>query len=637
MTDEIMAGVDPATDERATSTELAGLQAEPATEAPEPTATDDGATDVTVTDVAAAGPEAPAQVIEGAAGGPADPDPALDGQAPALDDTIPRTVGRAIADSLRAAGVRYAFTVPGESFLGLLDALGDAGIRVVATRHEGGAAFMAEAHGQLTGRPAACLGTRAVGGANLAIGIHTARQDSTPMFAIVGQVERAIHGREAFQEIDQVTTLGGLAKWAAEPRSAADVPGIMARAVREALGGRPGPVLLSLPEDLLDEEAVAEPAPADRTPVPKASMEEIRAVIELLASAVQPVIVAGAGVLRARTSTDLLKLAELLHVPVVAAWRRGDVVSNDHPLFLGMAGLGSAATVRERLERADALLVIGCRLNEATSSGYTFPAATTRWAHVDLEPRRGSDLPAPTIAVTADARAFLRAANERLLGGAVLDAERVAARDEHNGRDRAAWEAASVVDDGAWDGPGVHPGRIIATLRRVLPDESVLTTDAGNFAGWAGRGFRFRRPGTFLGPTSGAMGYGLPAAIAAALVHRDRPVVALVGDGGLAMTMAELETAVREHARVIVIVFDNQRYGTIRMWQDGRGTGQGVATELGPVDFAAIAEACGALGVHVDRDADFEAALRAAMTADRPTVIQLALDRAWVSVDQRPI
>jgi acetolactate synthase-1/2/3 large subunit len=456
------------------------------------------------------------------------------------------------------------------------------------------------------------------------------------MFALVGQVERANRGREAFQEIDQVATLGGLAKWAAEPRTPSEIPAVMARAVREALGGRPGPVLLSLPEDLLDEVAVEEPVTIERPPAPRATSDEIRAVIELLASAVRPIILAGGGVLRARTSTDLLKFAELLNVPVIAAWRRADVISNDHPLYLGMTGLGSPAGVGQRLRDADAVLVIGSRLNEATSAEYTFPSSDTRWAHVDLEPRHAGDLPAPTIAVAADARAFLRAANERLLGGAVLDAERVASRVANNAADRAAWETASTVDDVPWDGPGVHPGRTVTTLRQVLPDEAIITTDAGNFAGWAGRGFRFRRPGTFLGPTSGAMGYGLPAAIAASLIHRDRPVVALVGDGGLAMTMAELETAVREGTRVIVIVFDNERYGTIRMWQDRRGTGQGVATDLGPVDFAAIAKACGARGVRVERDADFEPALRSALVADRPTVIQLTLDRAWVSVDQPP-
>jgi acetolactate synthase-1/2/3 large subunit len=218
----------------------------------------------------------------------------------------------------------------------------------------------------------------------------------------------------------------------------------------------------------------------------------------------------------------------------------------------------------------------------------------------------------------------------------VLDAALVATRQANNLADRAAFEASSVVDEIPWDGPGVHPGKAVATLRRVLPDDAILTTDAGNFASWIGRGFRFRRPGTFLGPTSGAMGYGLPAAIAAALVHRDRPVVAVVGDGGLGMTLAEIETAVRVGARVVVLVFDNERYGTIRMWQERRGTGVGVASDLGPIDFAAVARACGARGVKVERDADLEPALRSAISADRATVIHVTLDRAWLSIDQPP-
>jgi acetolactate synthase-1/2/3 large subunit len=457
------------------------------------------------------------------------------------------------------------------------------------------------------------------------------------MFAVVGQVERALLGREAFQEIDQVGTIGGLAKWAAEPRQGADIAASMTEAIRQALGGRPGPVLLAIPEDLFDE-----PMPEDarvetgRPNLPRAADDEIRAVIELLASARRPVILAGAGILRARTSTELTRFAELLQVPIIASWRRADVISNDHALYLGMAGLGAAPSVRDRMEAADALLVVGSRLNEATSYAYTMPRAGLRWAHVDLVPGPLSGLPAPELAVVSDAKAFLRAANERLVGRAVLDAELVAARQANNTADRAAWEASSVVDATSWNGPGVHPGRTVATLRRVLPDDAILTTDAGNFAGWAGRGFRFRRPGTFLGSTSGAMGYGLPAAIAASLVHRDRAVVALVGDGGLGMTLAELETAVRVGARVVVVCFDNERYGTIRMWQDRRGTGIGVGTELGPVDFAAIARACGARGVRVENDAEFEGALRGALAADRTTVIQAVLDRRWVSVDQPP-
>jgi acetolactate synthase I/II/III large subunit len=564
-------------------------------------------------------------------------EPPLEAVAPSPEPAGPRTVARLVADALRMAGVRYAFTVPGESFLALLEALGDAGIRVVATRHEGGAAFMAEAHGNLTGRPAACIGTRAVGSANLAIGIHTARQDSTPMFALVGQVERAHRGHEAFQEIDQVGTIGGLAKWAAEPTDAADVAAVLGEALRQVAGGRPGPVLLSLPEDLLDEHVPEDARVVAERPVGgRPADDDIRAVIELLASAERPVILAGGGILRARTSTDLLRFAELLQVPVVAAWRRADVISNDHELYLGMAGLGAASTVRERLASADAMVVIGCRLSEPTSWDDTIPAVGTRWAHVDIEPR-GSSGPRPAeLTVAADARTFLRAANDRLVGKAVLVAELVQRRQTHNVLDRAAWEHAAAVDGDAdaWAGPGVHPGRVITTLRQVLPDDAILTTDAGNFAGWAGRGFRFRRPGTFIGPTSGAMGYAVPAAIAAALVHRDRPVVALAGDGGMAMTMAELETATREGARIIVLVFDNEQYGTIRMWQARRGSGEGIATELGAVDFAAIARGLGARGVRVDRDVDVEPALRQALAEERSTVIQLALDRAWVSVDQ---
>lgn len=462
------------------------------------------------------------------------------------------------------------------------------------------------------------------------------------MFALVGQVERPFIGREAFQEADQRATFGGLAALAAEPHDASEVPAAVGGAIRAALSGRPGPALLSLPEDLIDEVLpegteldTARPAP------PRPDPDDVRAILQFVASARRPVILAGAGVLRARTSTDLLKLAELLDVPVIAGWRRGDVISNDHPLYLGMAGHGSPPVVRERLENADALLVVGCRLSEITSFGYTLPAAGQRWAQVNIEPVDRPDLEKAALTVTADARALLRAAVARL-EAAVLDAETVDARRTANAQDRAAWEAATAVDEAAYDGPGVHPAHAIATLRRLLPDDAIVTTDAGNFGQWLARYFRFRRPGTFLGPTSGAMGYALPAAIAAGLVHRDRTVVAVAGDGGFAMTMAELETAVREKVKVIAVVFDNERYGTIRMHQDRRARhddareGSAIATDLGPIDFTAIARAVGARGARVENDDALEAALRQAIAADRPTVLQLVLDRRWVSPDLTP-
>ncbi len=549
----------------------------------------------------------------------------------------PMTVGRMVAEAIRRAGVRWAFTVPGESFLGLLEGLEAAGINVVSTRHEGAAAFMAEAHAQLTGRPAACLGTRSVGASNLAIGIHAAYADSAPMFALVGGVSRSSRGREGFQEIDLPGSIGRLAKWAAEPADVGSAVEAVATAVEQAVTGRPGPVVLSLAEDLLDEIVPAGAGPSlPRIPPPRPSDDEIRDVLQLIARASRPVILAGAGVLRARTSNDLMRLAELLRVPVIASWRRGDVIPNDHPLYLGMAGYGAPATVRERLTSADAMLVIGSRLNEITTADWSIPSVGTRWAHVDIAPARPEGLPPATMTVTADARLFLRGAVSRLESRGVLDATAADARSEANAADRAAWEAATIIDDHPWSGPGVHPGRVVAALRRLLPDDGIVTTDAGSFGTWAARGFRFRRPGTFIGSTAGAMGYGLPAAIAAGLVHRDRAVVALVGDGGLGMTLAEVETAVRCGLRTAILVFDNQRFGMIRSYQDRRPGGSSVGTDLGAIDFAAAGRAMGARGIRVEDDAAVEVALRQALAADRPTIVHLIVDRRWEGVDSRP-
>ena len=331
-----------------------------------------------------------------------------------------------------------------------------------------------------------------------------------------------------------------------------------------------------------------------------------------------------------------MTLADALAVPVIASWRRPDVVPNDHPGYLGMTGYWSPPVVRQRLEEADVVLVLGARMSEIATYGYRIPAPGTRWAQVDLEPRPARQgLPAPTLSITADVARFLDVAWSDLRG-AVLDAENRATRAHAMVADRAAFLAASDVEGGEWSGPGVHPGRVVGTLQRLLPPNAVITTDAGNFGGWVARGYRFLRPGTFLGPTSGAMGYGLPAAIAASLVHTDRPVVAVCGDGGFAMTMAELETSVREGARPIVVVLDNRGYGTIRMHQDRDGRPR-TATELGPIDFAAVAEAMRRSRLPGRRRTTaFEPALRDALAARRTAVIHCQLDPSWVSVDEHP-
>ncbi|MEP7159086.1 MAG: thiamine pyrophosphate-dependent enzyme, partial [Chloroflexota bacterium] len=439
-------------------------------------------------------------------------------------------------------------------------------------------------------------------------------------------------GREAVQEVDQVESFGRLAKWAGQIDDAATAADLVGEGLSTMLSGRLGPVLFSLPEDVLDE-----PVPArsrvklDLVRPAAPSLETVGEIIALLKGAQRPAILAGGGVVAANAQDDLVALSELAEVPVFAAWRRPTAFPNDHPHYLGVTGYGAASTVRPRLEKADALLVLGSRMNEVSSFDYRIPAARTKWAHVDLEPRseaRAGMKPA-TIALPADAGAFLRAAIDELRGYKA-PRERAAAM----ATDRAAYLAASEFgEDRGRRGQGVDPAHVITTLQRVLSDDALLMSDAGNFGLWLSRGFRFGRKNGFLALTSGAMGYGLPAAIAASLCEPTRQVVALCGDGGFAMTMNELETAVRAGAKPVVLVFDNKRYGTIAMHQSNEGRAN-VATDLGAIDFAAVARAMGAQGGRVGRDVEFEPALRDALSAGRPAVIHLEIDPRWVTPDR---
>ena len=552
--------------------------------------------------------------------------------------TVRRTVSQEIARQLHASGARYCFTVPAEPILPLLDDLAEAGIRVITARHEGGAAFMAEALAQATGRPQIVAVSRAVGAANAAIGIHTAQQDSAPLVALAGQVASPFIGREAFQETDIVAGVGSMATWAAQIDAPDQTAAVLAKAWRRLNTGRPGPVVLSVPSDvqtaeveLLDEALPKPPgargSAADRSVVSRA--------MKMLAASERGVIVAGGGVLHARATKRLVALSEALAVPVIAAWRRPDVFPNDHVNYLGMAGSAAAPTVVQRLADADVILFVGTRLSEITTEGYAIPGPDTRWIHVDVQPRVGrAGLPGPTLSIAADASRFLDSAWSDLRAAA-LDNEMRSRREARNAADREAYRAASEAGKGTWTGPGVNPAHVFRVLRAALPDNATITTDSGNLAAFVARGFPFRRAGTFLGATSGTMGFGLPAAIAASLMDPDRIAVAICGDGGFAMTMNELETAVREGAHPIAIVLDNQRYGSIAAQQlrEGRPT---ASTDLGSIDFAAVARAHGAIGLSVTDDAGFEIALREAITSRQPSVIHVTVDRAWRSVDDNP-
>lgn len=600
------------------------------------------------------------------------------------------TAAAALVEALVAVGVDHAFTVPGESFLGVLGALrDDPRIRVVATRHENGAAFMAEAYGKLTRRPALCLATRAVGAANLAIGVHTALQDSTPMIAILGQVPTRWRHREAFQEADLPTMFRPLAKWAVEVERGDRLGELGLRAARLAVDGRPGPVVLALPEDILDEEVELPsraPVTASR-PVPNPC--DVAAALQLLRQARRPLLLAGLGVLADGAVDALVELAEREECPVVTSWRRPDAFPNDHRLYLGMTGLSSPPSVPARLREADAVLVLGCRLDEITTFGYSVP--TGRWAHVDVDPQglvgdsaaeivlrtgvaeflavaRGVPGPEGSVVgsgagavgswgdvgseggvgsegsvgsegggVGAEGRAVESAAGgvgseggAGSAGWAAWAAERRAA----TAADRERWEAETTPGRGMARAGFADQQAVAGHLRAGLPPDAIVVTDAGNFSGWGARYLRWNRPGSFVGPTSGAMGYALPGAIGAKLAAPDRPVVALAGDGGFLMTASEIETAVRERVPVVSVVFDNARYGTIGMHQAARLAGPQVATELGPVDFAALTESLGGRGFRVDDADDFPTALDAALHAGVPATIAVRTDPDQNSVAQ---
>lgn len=543
-----------------------------------------------------------------------------------------RTGGQLIVRALEDAGVRHCFGVPGESFLGVLDALYDSSITMVSTRHEGGGSFAATGYARTSGEIGVCFGTRAVGTANMAIGIHNARQDSLPMIALAGEVNRSFAGREAFQETDLVAAMTPLAKWAVRIPAAEQVPEIMAKAISRASSGRPGPVFVSVPQDVCNERSDASPRAA--TPITAAYPDPgaLPVLLDALLTARRPLIFAGGGLYRSPQALELLvRFAERTQIPVITSWRHHDEFPNDHPLFLGCTSLGAPATVWERLADTDVMLVLGNRMQENSTNGYTYPLTSTRLLQVDVDPAAFINHRSPELAVLADAGAALSGLIEQLPDPVPSRHE----RHDHNQADRQRFEAATVIPEAPLTGAGVPYAHVMRVLSETLTPDTIIASDAGNFYGWLARYYRFRRARTYLGPASGAMGFGLPSAIGAKMARPGTPVVSLSGDGGFAMTMSELETAVRYGADVVAIVLDNARQGTIRMHQEAQFPGRVIATELGATDLASVARGLGLGGYLVQDRSDFEPALRSALSSGRPSVIQVRMDRDQLSVTKR--
>jgi acetolactate synthase-1/2/3 large subunit len=534
---------------------------------------------------------------------------------------LTRSAARILVDQLLVHGVDTAYCVPGESYLDVLDAFADTDVRLITTRHEAAAANMAVAYGKLTGRPGICLVTRAPGATHASVGVHTAYQDSTPMILLVGQVPRAHIGRESFQELDYTRMFGEMAKWVTSMDRAAGVPELVAHAFHTAASGRPGPVVIALPEDAQREEAdVADAAPyhaVQASPAP----EDVDRALGLIERAERPLLIVGGGGWSDQTARDVAAFAEASNVPVAASFRRQDYVDNASPAYAGLLTLGLDPKLAARVRTADVILALGTRLGEVATQDYTLldpPRPRQTLIHVHADPDELGRVYEADLPIVSGSPQF--AAAMRPVDGAARAAYVQEARADYLANLRHQQMPGAL-----------QMGEVVAYLRERLPADAVLTNGAGNFSVWAHRFYEFHRYGTQLAPTAGAMGFGVPAAVAAKLLYPERVVVCVAGDGDFLMSGQELATASQYGAAIVVLVVNNGMLGTIRMHQERHHPGRPVATDLLNPDFVAYARSFGAFGALVERDEDFAPAFEAALAEGRPALLELRVDPEAIS------
>lgn len=534
------------------------------------------------------------------------------------------TGGQALVEALAVHGTTHVFCVPGESYLFALDALYDSPIRLITCRQEGGAANMADAFGKLTGKPGICFVTRGPGATNASIGVHTAFQDSTPMILFIGQADQSMLDREAFQEVDFRAMFAPLAKWAAEIRDPNRIPEYVAHAFHLAVSGRPGPVVLSLPEDVLSGACTAAATKPYRKSEPSPSREAMRKCHAVLMKAERPFLILGGPGWNAEAVGDVRKFAESFDLSVCTSFRAKDRYDNTLPNYCGELGIGAAPSLVKRLKESDLLICVGARLGEMTTDGYSrIEAPVPQQPLIHVHP-------------SADELNRVYQADLAIVSGVAAFAHEAAA---FSPPARITWrkrraEARSEYED--WikpvNPPGkVNPSEIFAWLDRNVPADTIFTNGAGNYAGWLHRFHLHRAFPTQLAPTSGAMGYGVPAAVAAKIVEPSRLVIASAGDGCFLMNGQELATAVQYGANIIILVFDNGTYGTIRMHQEREFPGRVIGTDLKNPDFAALAKSYGALGLTVNATEEFPAAFQQAVKAKRPAVVHIIMDVEAIS------
>lgn len=528
-----------------------------------------------------------------------------------------KTGGQLVVECLEKQGVDRVFCVPGESYLAVLDALHDSAIETVVARQEGGAAMMAEADGKMTGRPGICFVTRGPGATNAASGIHVAKQDSTPMIMFVGQIGRRMRGREAFQEVDYRQTFGDLAKWVEEIDHVDRIPEVISHAYHVALSGRPGPVVIALPEDMLVEKCDVEVGPMVDVAEPAPTSKSLAKLSQMLADASNPLLILGGS----RWSEEAVRKAEIFAerwgLPVGCSFRRQQLFDHLHPNYAGDVGLGINPALKASIEKSDLVILLGARFSENPSQGFSLfdiPKAKQNLVHIHSGAEELGRIYVPDLAINATPDAFLEEANKLkpLRSVPVVLPEN---------------ETYKKWTDTLPETPGdVQMGSVVGHLRDVLDDTAILTNGAGNYAIWLHRFWRFRQFGSQLAPTSGSMGYGLPAAVAAKLRNPERDVICFAGDGCFQMTMQEFGTAVQFGANIIVLLIDNGVYGTIRMHQERDYPTRISATDLQNPDFAMLAKAYGGHSETVLVDAEFEPALARARASGRAALIHIKTD-----------
>jgi acetolactate synthase I/II/III large subunit len=542
-----------------------------------------------------------------------------------------RTGGQILVDALVRNGVDTVYCVPGESYLPVLDALRDAsGVRTYVTRHEGAAGNMADAYGKLTGRPGICFVTRGPGATHASVGVHTASQDSTPMILFIGQVESAFSEREAFQEVDYRRMFGGMAKWVTEIQDLTRIPEVVARAFSVATSGRPGPIVVALPENVLFSSGIAHdarPSQATQAAPAASDMDRFRA---LLMQARQPLMVVGGSGWDEQACARLQAFAHANEIPVAAAFRRQDLFDNRDSNYVGQIGLGISPKLAEHVRTADLVIAVGTRLSEVTSGGYTLlqsPLPKQTLVHVHADANELGRVYQAKLAINSGMSNFAQALAALPAVDAPWQAWTQAARGAYLAHSTApVYEVAPQ---------GVDLAQVVSHLNEVLPQDAVIANGAGNYTVWVHRFYRYRRPATEMAPTSGAMGYGLPAAIAAKLKYPQRTVVCFAGDGCFMMYPQELATAMQYGAAVIVVVVNNSMLGTIRMHQEREYPGRVASTELVNPDFVALAQAFGAFGEVVERTEDFPAAFARAQAAGVPAVLELRVDARQITPSAR--